>query len=40
MVILMFKKNKSSKLLITPLVLATTVAFANWGNDAEEIQCE
>ena len=37
MVILMFKKNKSSKLLIAPLVLATTVAFANWGNDDEEI---
>ena len=33
----MFKKNKSSKLLIAPLVLATTVAFANWGNDDEEI---
>jgi hypothetical protein len=28
--------SKKSKLLITPLVLATTVAFANWGADSEE----
>ena len=31
----MFKKDKSSKFLITPLVLATTVAFANWGAESE-----
>ena len=28
--------EKSKFLLLTPLVLATTVAFANWGNDSEE----
>ena len=26
----------NSKLLLTPLVLATTVAFANWSADSEE----
>jgi hypothetical protein len=31
-------RNLNSKLLfITPLILATTVAFANWGSDPEEI---
>ena len=29
--------NNNSKLLLTPLILATTVAFANWGSDPEEI---
>ena len=29
-------KINNPKLLITPLVLATTVAFANWGADSEE----
>ena len=27
----------SKTLLLTPLVLATTIAFANWGSDSEEI---
>jgi adhesin/invasin len=29
-------KINNPKLLLTPLVLATTVAFANWGSDPEE----
>ena len=29
--------SNNSKLLLTPLILATTVAFANWGSDPEEI---
>ena len=29
-------KINNPKLLLTPLVLATTVAFANWGADSEE----
>ena len=29
-------KINNPKLLLTPLVLATSVAFANWGADSEE----
>ena len=29
-------KINNPKFLLTPLVLATTVAFANWGADSEE----
>ena len=29
-------KINNSKFLLTPLVLATTFAFANWGADSEE----
>ena len=42
MIIIIFKFNSltlkinNPKLLLTPLVLATTVAFANWGSDSEE----
>jgi adhesin/invasin len=31
------KINNSKFLLLTPLVLATTVTFANWGADSEEV---
>ena len=30
-------KINNPKLLITPLVLATTVAFANWGSNSEDL---
>ena len=42
MIIIIFMLNtltlkiNNPKLLLTPLVLATTVAFANWGADSEE----